>query len=54
MLGAGGWDVGAKGSCFNLDASVLTVNDGKGQKDRAVPLSEILLPTTRQRFTEAA
>lgn len=40
--------------CFNLDASVLTVHDGKGQKDRTVPLPEILLPTIRQRFTELA
>jgi len=29
---------------FNFDASVLTVHDGKGQKDRTVPLPQILMP----------
>jgi integrase len=27
---------------FNFDAGVLTVHDGKGQKDRTVPLPETL------------
>ena len=30
--------------CFNFDARVLTVHDGKGQKDRTVPLPEMILP----------
>lgn len=30
--------------CFNLDAMLLTVHDGKGQKDRTVPLPERVLP----------
>jgi hypothetical protein len=29
---------------FNFDAGVLTVHDGKGQKDRTVPLPRVLLP----------
>ncbi len=32
---------------FNFDAGVLTVHDGKGQKDRTVPLSETILPELR-------
>jgi len=30
--------------CFNFDAGVLTVHDGKGQKDRTVPLPQTILP----------
>ena len=30
--------------CFNLDAMLLTVHDGKGQKDRTVPLPNRALP----------
>jgi integron integrase len=33
--------------CFNFDAGVLTVHDGKGQKDRTVPLPERILPELR-------
>jgi integrase len=33
--------------CFNLDAMLLTVHDGKGQKDRSVPLPERVLPEIR-------
>lgn len=33
--------------CFNLDAGILTVHDGKGQKDRTVPLPRILFPELR-------
>jgi integron integrase len=33
--------------CFNLDDSILTVHDGKGQKDRTVPLPRTLLPELR-------
>lgn len=31
-------------SSLNFDAGILTVHDGKGQKDRTVPLPEVLLP----------
>ena len=34
--------------CFNFDAGVLTVHDGKGQKDRTVPLPEIIIPELRK------
>ncbi len=30
--------------CFNFDEGVLTVHDGKGKKDRAVPLPAVLAP----------
>lgn len=30
--------------CFNFDAEVLTVHDGKGGKDRTVPLPKTILP----------
>jgi len=33
--------------CLNLDAGILTVHDGKGQKDRTVPLPETILPEIR-------
>ena len=29
---------------FNFDHLVLTVHDGKGEKDRTVPLPEMLIP----------
>jgi len=32
---------------LNFDAGVLTVHDGKGQKDRTVPLPQVLLPELR-------
>jgi integrase len=32
---------------FNCDAGVLTVHDGKGHKDRTVPLPETILPELR-------
>jgi integron integrase len=31
-------------NCFNFDAGMLTVHDGKGKKDRSVPLPEIIIP----------
>ena len=34
--------------CFNLDAMLLTVHDGKGQKDRTVPLPVRALPEIRE------
>ncbi len=30
--------------CLNFDAGILTVHDGKGQKDRTVPLPEKIIP----------
>jgi integron integrase len=30
-------------NCFNFDAGVLTIHDGKGQKDRTVPLPQSIL-----------
>jgi len=38
--------------CFNLDSGVLTIHDGKGMKDRTVPLPRTLLRDIRQRFRE--
>lgn len=36
--------------CFNLDEGVLTVHDGKGQKDRTVPLPQVLIPEIKAQF----
>ena len=36
--------------CFNLDSMLLTVHDGKGQKDRTVPLPARALPEIRQQM----
>jgi integron integrase len=36
--------------CFNLDSLLLTVHDGKGQKDRTVPLPARALPEIRQQM----
>jgi len=36
--------------CFNLEAMLLTVHDGKGQKDRTVPLPESVLPEIRRQM----
>jgi integron integrase len=33
--------------CFNFEAAVLTIHDGKGGKDRTVPLPETVLPELR-------
>jgi len=32
---------------FNFDAKILTIHDGKGKKDRTVPLPEMILPQLR-------
>ena len=40
--------------CFNLDEGILTVHDGKGQKDRTVPLPKSLLPRIRDQFARVA
>ena len=34
--------------CMNFDAGILTIHDGKGQKDRTVPLPESMLPELRR------
>lgn len=34
--------------CMNFDMGILTVHDGKGQKDRTVPLPDTLLPELRE------
>ena len=34
-------------NCLNFDARVLTIHDGKGKKDRTVPLPEKILPELR-------
>lgn len=36
--------------CINLDARLLTVHDGKGKKDRSVPLPVVLLPAIRDQL----
>src|SRR5436190_10015860 len=36
--------------CFNLDAMLLTVHDGKGQKDRTVPVPSRALPEIREQL----
>ncbi len=36
--------------CFNFDAGVLTVHDGKGKKDRTVPLPVMILPELKARL----
>ena len=33
--------------CLNVEAGVLTIHDGKGGKDRTVPLPETILPELR-------
>jgi len=39
--------LGLRVQCINFDACVLTVHDGKGQKDRTVPLPRTVLPELR-------
>jgi hypothetical protein len=34
--------------CMNFDADILTVHNGKGQKDRTVPLPKTILPELRE------
>jgi integron integrase len=36
--------------CFNLDSMLLTIHDGKGQKDRTVPLPARILPEIHTQF----
>jgi integron integrase len=40
--------LGLRVHCMNFDAGVLTVHDGKGQKDRTVPLPDSVLPELRR------
>jgi integron integrase len=40
--------LGLRVHCFNFDMGILTVHDGKGQKDRTVPLPKILLPELKE------
>ncbi len=40
--------------CFNLDDGILTVHDGKGQKDRTVPLPKTIEPRIRDQFARVA
>ena len=36
--------------CLNFDAGILTIHDGKGKKDRTVPLPEVLYPALRDQL----
>ncbi len=35
---------------FNLDAGILTIHDGKGKKDRSMPLPETIMPEITRQF----
>ncbi len=35
---------------FNLDAGVLIIHDGKGEKDRSLPLPETIMPEITRQF----
>ena len=37
-------------SYFDLDGGMLTIHDGKGEKDRTVPLPETIVPEIRKQF----
>lgn len=36
--------------CFNFSAGILTIHDGKGKKDRTVPIPEILVPELEEQI----
>ena len=36
--------------CLNFDAGILTVHDGKGKKDRTVPIPETLIPQLQKQL----
>lgn len=40
--------MGLRVQCLNFDAGVLTVHDGKGQKDRTVPLPQAVVPDLKR------
>ena len=42
--------LGLRVQCFNLEAMLLTVHDGKGQKDRTIPLPRRALPEIREQL----
>jgi len=42
--------LGLRVHCMNFDTGVLTVHDGKGQKDRTVPLPDSVLPELRRQL----
>ena len=35
---------------FNFDAGILTIHDGKGKKDRAVPIPQTIVPALKQQL----
>jgi len=36
--------------CFNFDAGILTMHDGKGKKDRTVPIPQVLVPELKRQL----
>lgn len=40
--------------CFNIDAGILTVHDGKGKKDRTVPIPQTLAPALKQQLRKVS
>jgi integron integrase len=40
--------------CFNFDTGILTVHNGKGQKDRTVPLPQSLIPALQAQMNKIA
>lgn len=34
--------------CLNFDMGILAVHDGKGKKDRTVPMPEVIMPALRE------
>jgi len=40
--------------CFNFDAGILIVHDGKGKKDPTVPLSQTLVPALKQQLRKVS
>jgi len=40
--------------CFNCNAGILTVHDGKGKKDRTVPIPQTLAPALKQQLQKVA
>lgn len=40
--------------CFNFGAGILTVHDGKGKKDRTVPIPQVLVPELKRQLQKVA
>jgi site-specific recombinase XerC len=40
--------------CFNFDAGILTVHDGKGKKDRTLPIPQTLVPSLKLQLQKVA